>query len=680
MLTPRPLAPAALLVSLLTLSACATGEKRDDPQVHSLRLEGAHKVSQKDLKKKILTTQNSWIPFSRKQYFDEDEWKTDLRRIQRYYRARGFYQGKVLENSVTPHGKQVDVVAKVEEGQPTVVTSLNIHGLDDLPGDDRDALLHEVTIKTGQTFVLDRWEGLKAKLLTLLQEQGYAAATVAGEAKVGLDTQKADVTVEVNHGPRYKFGALSVKQQEHPRVSPWRIVEQAAAETPPGDWYSLKAQTEAEGRVFKMGVFGAVKMKPGEPDPGSLTVPLLVDVQEGRYHTLAAGGGLAIDQTRQEVRATAGYVNRDFLGGLRKLSVDATLGYAWIPTFYASAASGRQSGVVGSVSTELMQPRVFFRDLNFDTKASLEKGLEPAYSYYGARGKVGLPWTPTNHLTLSPSYNLEYYRLQSGSAQLNGRAPTLLFGCPENCLLSYLEESLEWDERNDRQEPKRGYYLALAFQEGGGVLGGSFDYLRVVPEARGYVSFLEEDVLTFAARLKAGSLIPTHGNDSASPIISRFYSGGNDMRGFNSRRLSPQFVVPVASSTTTGYTVPVGGDGLLEGSFETRYNVTGPLVVAAFFDTGFVTREHFTLKNNYIRDNLLFAVGTGVRYRTPLGPIRLDFGYRLDIGPPLPVFQAPGAPLAYPTRSSCFGLGKGGPSAGAPEGPCVIHLSIGEAF
>jgi outer membrane protein assembly factor BamA len=666
---------AAVIVSVL---GCATGERRDAPQVHAVHIEGAKQVKEADVKKRIVTTENSWVPFSRKQYFDEDAWKTDLARIEKYYRARGFYQAKVIGAEVKPHGKdEVDVVARVEEGEPTHVGSVKIEGLDDLPEGARRRLLDQVDLKVGQRFEVGRWDGLKGKLLDTLQEEGYAAATVRGEVRVGLDTHAANVAVTIDHGPRYRFGALSVKPYTPSRVAPWRITEQAAAEATPGDWYSLKAQREAETRVFRMDVFGAVKVRPGEPDPASVTVPLQVDAQESRFHTLTTGGGVSFDQTRQELGVTASYIDRDFLGSLRKLTLNARAGYAWIPTFYASSASGAKSGVVGSLSAQLEQPRFLFRDFRLTTRLTFERGIEPAYSYYGSRAKLGVVYTPTNHLSITPSYNLEWYHLESGTPQLGGAAPTLLFGCPSNCVLSYAEELVEWDQRDDRQEPHRGYYLALSLQEGGGILGGSFGYFRVVPEVRGYLSFLE-DRLTLAARLKVGTLIPFNGNDTSSPIVSRFYSGGNDMRGFNTRRLAPQVVQPLPGSTSEGYTVPVGGNGLFESSFEIRYNLTGSLVVAAFVDTGFVTAQRIGATGFF--DNMLIALGAGFRYLTPIGPIRLDFGYRLDVGPALQVFQQPGTSLSYPTRSSCFGLGSGGPTAGAPEGPCVVHVSIGEAF
>lgn len=669
-----------LRAALVLLAAgCATAERKDAPQVHSVRIEGARKVDGDDVKQRLLTTENSWVPFSRKQYFDEDAWKTDLRRIEKFYRAQGYYQARVTGAEVRPRGaKEVDVVATVEEGEPTRIGSLELRGLDDLGKRQREPLLDRMELKVGQVFLSERWEGLKERLLRSLHEAGFAAADVQGEVKVGLDTRRADVAVDVDHGPVYRFGELSVKERASSRVPAWRVTEQAAAEAIPGERYSLEAQRAAETRVFRMGVFGAVKIRPGEPDPGTLTVPLEIDAQESRFHSVGFGGGLAVDQTRQEARATASYVDRDFRRRLQKLTLSATAGYAWIPTFYASSGSGAQSGVVGSLGAELETPRFFLRDLKSDTKLTLQRGIDPAYRYYGAIARAALVFAPSNHLTFTPSYNVEYYRLEAGSAQLGGSAPALLFGCPANCVLSYAEELVEWDMRDDRQEPRGGYYLSLSLQEGGTILGGSFDYFRIIPEARGYVSFLEDERLTFAIRAKAGTLLPFRGSDAESPIVSRFFSGGNSMRGFNGRRLAPQVIVPRPGSTTEGYTVPVGGNGLFEASLEVRYALTRSLVLAAFVDTGFVTRERLDLAR--VRDDLLVAVGGGPRYRTPLGPIRLDFGFRPNIGPPLQVSPVAGTSVTAPTRSSCFGLGKGGPGAGAPEGPCVIHISIGEAF
>ena len=164
-------------------------------------------------------------------------------------------------------------------------------------------------------------------------------------------------------------------------------------------------------------------------------------------------------------------------------------GFAWIPTVYASKALGSHSGVVGSLGAELEQPRFYFRDLKLTAKLELERGIEAAYIYDGGRAKLGVGYEPTNHLTITPSYNLELYHLEAGSAQLGRPAPALLFGCPTNCVLSYVEALIQWDVR-ENEEPHRGYYLALALQEGGGIWAGASDTSasspRLVPTSRSW--------------------------------------------------------------------------------------------------------------------------------------------------------------------------------------------------
>ena len=269
-----------------------------------------------------------------------------------------------------------------------------------------------------------------------------------------------------------------------------------------------------------------------------------------------------MDQTRNEARLIGEYTDRDFLGGLRRLDLKATAGWAFLPNVYSPGAPDAKNGPVAKLSAELEQPRVFHPDFKLLTRVELERGLEPAYNYLGGRWKIGVVWQPTTHLSIFPSYNLEAYRLEQGVTSLGGSAPPLLFGCPEVCVLSYLEQRIEWDKRNDAQEPKTGYLLALSLQEGGGLLGGSFSYFKVEPEGRFYFSLGQEQRFTVAGRLRLGTLRPASGNDLESPIVSRFFSGGNNMRGFNSRRLSPMYVVPGAHDNFTGVVVPIGGNGL----------------------------------------------------------------------------------------------------------------------
>jgi translocation and assembly module TamA len=281
----------------------------------------------------------------------------------------------------------------------------------------------------------------------------------------------------------------------------------------------------------------------------------------------------------------------------------------------------------------------------------------------------------------------------------NESIPPLVLGCRErdtrNCIisLSYLDTTAEWDRRDSSTEPRSGYYAAFSIQGGGGPLFGDFTYIRLLPDLRYYRTFGLEQRLTVAAKLRLGTLIPYRNkktNQRQSSIVTRFFSGGgSSMRGFNSRRLSPQIPViaedppeepiedpPPPPRVTT---VPVGGNSLFETSLEVRYLATESLVVASFWDTGFVGCNGPS-SDCYIpfRHSPYHAVGVGLRYLTVVGPIRLDIARRLNIGPPL---LEPSSEYTYPGSGTCFGLGsKKTLYAGAPEGLCTIQLSIGEAF
>jgi translocation and assembly module TamA len=662
------------------------------PVVRSLEIVGNEAVKDEAIKEGLFTQATPWyafLPGVSKRRLDEVAWRADKKRIEAYYRARGYHRAEVLEAQVEPVGEDsVRLYVRVREGAPTRVTTVSLEGLEALPPEHRQAVEAALPLEEGDIFEEAAWEGLRATLASRLHHLGYAEARVDGEAHVDLGTGQAALLLKASPGVRYHMGAVQVAQKPSARVEAWRVEEQVNEALEPYDWYSPEALEEAQARVFDMGVFGAARVEPGEGDPRTGRVPLRVEVAEAPFHEVKAGLGIGFEQLRQEAHAVAGYTQRDFLGGLRRLDLEARAGYAFIPSAYTTFRGQDaviRSGPVGGLSATLEQPRLFHPNFRLRTLLEVEREVEPAFTFNGGRARVGVQWKPRTWVLVEPSYNLELYALQAGATDLRGDGPELLFGCEGTCVLSYLEQRIVHDRRDDPQAPTRGIYLSLALQQGGGPLGGSFRYLRVVPEARAYRSVLAGDRLTFAVRGRVGTLIPLGMDQQDTPIVARFFSGGDGMRGFSTQRLSPMRLVEKNNprGQFNAEPMPVGGNGLFEGSVEARYRLTAPITLALFMDTGWVSPGQLPLgQPGLFVDNLLWAVGTGVRYRTPVGPVRLDLAYRLPFGPPLPIFAEPGdPPLVYEPSAGCFGIGATSPArGGAPEGVCSLHLSIGEAF
>jgi translocation and assembly module TamA len=689
-----------LSLVLLLLAGCETAKKDQRPDVDNIDIKGNSALSGNDLKRKILTSEQGiipeWFPFIGEHHpFDASAWAADLRRIERYYQANGYYQAKVVDSEVEENKPgHVKLKLELEEGKPARILELDITGLDELPADHRAAALKGLPLYKLAIFREAEWEESKARLLRNLQEKGYAEATIDSEAVVDELLNIVRIRIDVTPRQRYRFGPIVVATGEHPHVSQQVVKDAVASAVKTGDWYDESKLTDAQANIFQLGVFAAVKVNRGAPDRAKGEVPIVADVREAPFHTVRAGGGFGIDTLRDEVRATGEYTDRDFFGGLRRLTVKGKVGWAFLPSVVNVIANtgDAQNGPIAKVTTEFEQPHFLATTLSGTVAIQLDSDLEPAYRYAGGNLKVGLPWRPTPRWTIYPSYNLDVYVLSS-QVPLGATGPEVLFGCPNVCIVSYLEQLIEWDLRDNRLEPRSGTFASLSLQEGGGPLGGAFKFVRITPEVRGYISFGLEKRFTIAARAKVGDLI-SFNSDGSTPIISRFFSGGNSMRGFGTRRLAPMAIVEQPGVTTKNgipnanpvptEAVPIGGKGLVEASLELRYNVWGDLVIALFGDSGAVTAD--SLGDGPLWPYYYVAVGLGARYRTALGPIRVDFAVRLPVGVPQITNrnQLTGLPSGYSykdaTSNVCF-LGNPAPSyAGSPEGACAFHLSIGEAF
>jgi outer membrane protein assembly factor BamA len=682
---------SVLAVGLLGVVGCAHQEAPPGPVVRKLTLQGTKKVSSSTLEDGIATSATGWWwPFARKQYFDPFTWQSDLHRIERIYQAHGYYQAEVVSSQVKQLKNGVALSAKIDEGSPTLIGSLEIQGLEALEPKQRQRLSAGIGLGKDKVFLEDAWQAAKDSIRQKARDLGYPTVSVEGRALVDVDSRRASLLLLVRLGRRYRFGNIEVESGPGSRIPSAFVWEQVRLAISEDELFSDSALEEAQRRVVGMGVFALARVTTGEPDPSTDRIPIVVQVRDAPLHTLRAGAGVEIDQIRNEARLLLEWSNLDFLGGMRRFKARAELGWAFIPNAYAvfrnQVASGPRNGPIAHLGLELEQPRFLSRpSLRERTSLDIERSLEQSYDALGARLATGVVWQPWSTLSVYGSYNIQGYYLNGPPISSASAAP-LTLGCTNqglSCfiLLSYLEQIITWDKRDMPLEAHNGFFASLSLQEGG--LGGDFKYLRVLPDLRGYVSIGHSRPLTFSARLRMGELI-TFGGESA--VVTRFFAGGGvSMRGFSDRRLSPLLLAPAPPSPGAPpitLSLPIGGNGMLEGSFEIRQQVSSNVILAVFADFGQVTQG---LLRPADLSTLLWAVGLGIRYRTAIGPIRVDIARRLQIGHPPPLFAIDGTTGAitqvpYSVNDDCFGIGGSGRATPVTDSLCVFHIAIGEAF
>lgn len=648
---------AALLAPLL-LAACGTPRgSAEAPVVTRLELSGVKAFEPAEISRRLAVQGPDCVlglfacDWTR---LDTDALSVDRRRVEAFYRERGYYAAKVEAAEVLPDGEgRARVVLRVQEGPPVRVTRVVVDGLDEAPAARAHA--GALAIRAGQVFSEAAYDATRGQLLAALRSTGYADATVTQSAQVLPDEGTVEVRYLVEAGPRYRFGRVFVAGTA--AVPRQKVISQASREVKTGEWYDEHKLDRAQSRVFDLGVFAGVRVSRASVDEARGTVPVVVSVREAPFRTLRLGPGLGFQASRWEAQALASWTHRNWLGGLQRLQLDARAGYAWIPDPFKR----QREGVVGQLSAELSQPSVIGDVIDLSARIELEKGLEQAYGFYSERLRLGTPLRLATRWTVVPTYNLEVYQLRDLVGTPSVTLPQLQ-NCPSKvCLLSYLEQRVVWDGRDDPLNTTRGLYAALSVQEGFHVGKEGYQFVKVLPEARFFLPLGSRNVL--AARARLGALVPV-GETGTPPVVALFSLGGPlSVRGYGAGRLSPM-------SFQDGTWVPTGGNGLLEGSLELRRSFSEATAGAFFVDAGNVSQASgvpSAWRDVVDPSQLQLSAGVGLRYRTPFGPLRIDLAARVptDWGRGVPFDQR-------------FPRVPGG--ADHREPIAAIHLSLGEAF
>jgi outer membrane protein assembly factor BamA len=379
----------------------------------------------------------------------------------------------------------------------------------------------------------------------------------------------------------------------------------------PGEPFSFERVLESQRRLSGLGIFERVQV--AELDPGrERRRDVVVSVQEAPRTTWSWGVGWSEqDRLRGSVELT-----RRNLGGLGR----------------TASVFARGSFRGSRLLLNLREPWLFGRKLDSFLTGFWEEEDRTSFDYDRKGGIVQAGRTLDRRTTLILRYLYQdtyVFNLEVPIDELDRQYRTYSVSGPA--------ASVVFDTRDDPLEPRRGLFLGADLQLSLEALGGE-SYLRGFLQATSVRRLRPDLVFVLSARL---GLASTFGESAPLlPLPERFFAGGDyGPRGFPVDEVGPRFV------GVDDEVYPTGGNALLLGGAEMRYNLTRSFQLASFLDTGNVYPETRDLAVSDLR----WSAGVGLRYRTPIGPIRLDWGYILD------------------------------PQPGDP-GRSHFHLSIGHAF
>ncbi len=632
---------AAVFVAAYT-GGC--GHAVDDTRalIHSLAFPGLRHVDENDLRQKLTTGK----------YFDPFAFQLDLRRIELYYHAHGYFDARVVSTDIVP-GKArntVDVKVNLDEGPATKLAAISLDGLDTLADEARDIRGH-FALKKGQVFDHAFYLAQKDLIEERLKALGYAFADVQGEVVVDRDRHLATIALKVTAGPRAVLGQVQVSGLEQIDA---RKLERHAGLVP-GTRFSLDALTDARSKLSNLHLFSLVKLdyhaNPEHPE----VADLVLTVKESTFRAWRLGAGVSFDFQRMEVRGRLVHTRRYFLHGLRTLQLRLEPAYVTVPNFWQPV----RQGPAATAEAELTQLDVIFPRDELKVTVGYDLGLEYAFQYHGPRAQIGYSRTFfRDRLQVGLSYNFqEFFFFNTDPALLRDPVQAgQAYGYVDPYRLGWWYQEIALDLRDRALDARRGGYFAIRAEEGGVYAGGAFTYEKLLSEVRGYLALGSRVVV--AGRTEFGQIFVQ--GQYGSPITRRFYLGGPDThRGFNYNRLSLQ----IPSGLPGSPALPVGGDEMFLTQVELRVKVVRVfgawLEAAGFLDAGDVAAPTGLRGDRLDLSRLHYASGGGLRYKTLIGTIRADVGVRLNRLTPT---EPDGTPNPDPGSRVAF------------------HLSIGEPF
>ncbi|MCL1926110.1 MAG: outer membrane protein assembly factor BamA [Syntrophorhabdaceae bacterium] len=576
--------------------AISEGEKL---KIEKIVFSGNLYFSKRQLLKKMETSEKGFFSFiTQSGVVKRDVLETDILKIEATYQNAGFMDSKIFDPQFQRGKGGMVLLIRVAEGKQYRVgniTFIGDHGLAE------ETLRKTVKLKSGDIFNREELVSDLLALTTLVNDDGYAQALVSPGAERRKEYPVTDVVYRIDRGAKFRFGKVDVSgnTKTYDRIIRRRLLFSE------GETYSATNLKESKENLTRPSYFKDVKIttapsgKPGEMDVN-------VEVQEAPTGTLSGG---------------AGYSTMDGPFGIIQLSENNLFGRGWRASLSSQFGSRRNMYMFDFIAPHFM-------DTDFSLIGSLYK-TKIRYNDFekdSVGGRVGTGIDLSRFVNASVVFSVDSTRISARSnvnpsrliqEEINkGRRSThsVIFNIVRNTTNRFMD-------------PSKGKVYSASLQYAGGPFGGDSQFVKYLLNYKAYYPVTESTV--FSMNFNWGQVVPTDGGWSRGevPLYERFFLGGPySVRGFRARSISP--IDPATGDS-------IGGNKYFVSNFEFQFPLAADVGFKGvlFIDAGNTWGKGAA---PFRHEGLWTGYGVGVRWYSPMGPMRFEYGWNTD--------RPPGAP------------------------------------
>ena len=540
----------------------------------------------------------------------------DLQSIQNLYAANGFQNATITTRTVDDYRgvkNHVAVFIQIHEGPQWLVSSLHLDGV--LPKDVQ-SLEARLTSSVGQPYSETSISDDRASTLDYFYNLGYLDATFEYSVEPAKVPHQVSLVYRIQPGQQDFVRNVLISGLDTTR----RTLVNSRVELKDGEPLSLAAETDTQRRLYELGIFSRVNTAIQNPDGDEDAKNVLYDLDEARHYSVNVGVGAQIARiggattSLDNPAGTTGFAPRLAVGLTR---IDF-LGLAQTISLQTSLSTIEQRGTL----TYFIPEFISHENLNLTFTALLENSNDiRTFTSYRREASVQLGERISRAYSIQ--YRFVFRHVTLSNLKINQLLVPLL-SQPETTGLA--EVSLIQDKRDDPTDAHRGIYTTVDLSYAPAILGSQTEFARGLFRNSTYYPIHHDWV--FARSTQFGVISRTGGKPSI-PLAERLYSGGStSIRAFPDFQAGPR-------DLTTGF--PLGGNALFINNLELRFPIYGDNLAGVLFqDAGNVydtlgdVSFRFRQQNLQDFDYMVQDVGFGFRYKTPIGPIRLDLSFSPD--------------------------------------------------